>query len=202
MRRLALVTLSLMICLSGSARADGDPDEIGGAQQEAQVQIVDADGFFDENFGDLQEELEAAREEGKRGMLIMFEMAECPFCKRMKRTVLNRSDVQDYFREHFRIISVDTEGDMELTDFEGNTTTEKVFALKQFRVRATPVFLFLDDHGKPLKNGRLTGATKNVDEFLLLGRFIVEGHNESTSFSRFKRQSKTSSLTNTASGPG
>ena len=163
------------------------------------VRTVAAEGFFDENFNDLQQELEIAREEGKIGLLIMFEMDECPFCKRMKRTVLNRSDVQEYFRRHFRIISVDTEGDVEMTDFEGNATTEKTFALKQFRVRATPVFLFVDEHGKPIKNGRLTGATKNADEFLLLGKFIVEGHHQHSSFGRFKRRNRPSGADSGAS---
>lgn len=148
----------------------------------------DAQAFFDETFNDLPQELEITAEEGKLGLLIMFEMDECPFCRRMKQTVLNRSDVQDYFRAHFRIISVDIEGDLELIDFSGTETTQKVFALKQHRVRATPVFLFFDLAGEPLKNGRLTGATKDAAEFLLLGRYIVGKHNDVQSFSRFKRE--------------
>lgn len=188
MRLVAFVVLSLIIAI-GTARADGDPDAIA-AVQGPMVQTVEAEAFFDENFNDLQQELEIAIEEGKSGLLIMFEMDECPFCQRMKRTVLNRSDVQAYFRRHFRIISVDTEGDVEMTDFDGNTTTEKVFSLKQYRVRATPVFLFINAEGKPVKNGRLTGATKSAEEFLLLGRFIVEGHNQRSSFGRFKRQQR------------
>lgn len=148
----------------------------------------DAQAFFDETFNDLQQELEITAEEGKVGLLIMFEMDECPFCRRMKQTALNRSEVQDYFRANFRIISVDIEGDLELIDFSGTETTQKVFALKQHRVRATPVFLFFGLDGEPLKNGRLTGATKDAAEFLLWGRYIVEKHNDTQSFSRFKRK--------------
>ena len=151
-------------------------------------ELRDPAEFFDQSFNDLPAELEVAVEEGKQGVLIMFEMDECPFCHRMKQTVLNRSDVQDYYRSHFHIISVDVEGDLELTDFACNLTSQKEFALKQHRVRATPVFLFFDDQGKPIKRGRFTGATKDADEFLLLGRFIVEGHYKNGSFSRFKRE--------------
>ena len=44
--------------------------------------------FFDETFGDLQEELATAKEQGKKAILIMFEMEECPFCRRMiSRTI-------------------------------------------------------------------------------------------------------------------
>lgn len=146
--------------------------------------------FFDDSLYDMQEEMEIAKEENKKGILIMFEMDECPFCARMKKTVLNQSMVQDYYRKNFRIITVDIEGDVELTDFKGKETTQKDFSLKQYRVRATPVFQFLDLEGKAIKNGRLTGATRNADEFLLLGKYIAEDHNKKMPFSRFKRSQK------------
>ena len=112
------------------------------APQETEIREVK--GFFDETLNDMQEELQNAKDENKKGVLLMFEMDECPFCARMKKTVLNRGMIQDYFKENFRILSVDIEGDLELTDFEGKDTTQKDFSLKQFRVRATPVFQFVD----------------------------------------------------------
>ncbi len=152
------------------------------------VELRDPDShFFDQTFGDFSEELENAREQGKQGILIMFEMDECPFCQRMRRKVLNRSDVQDYFRRHFLIFSVDIEGDVEITDFQGRPTTMKDFAFRQFRVRATPVFQFFDLEGKPIRRGRYTGATRDAEEFLLLGRYIVEGAWKKMSFTRYKR---------------
>ena len=120
----------------------------------------------------------------------MFEMDECPFCHRMKATVLNQPDVQDYFREHFLIFPVDIEGDVEVVDFKGNTTTMKDFAFKQYRVRATPVFAFYDLDGKYIKRARFTGATRDKDEFLLLGRYVVEGAYKKQSFTRYKRSAR------------
>ena len=147
----------------------------------------DAAAFFNETFGDFHEELQNARDQGKKGILLMFEMDECPFCHRMKRTVLNQAAVQDYFHEHFLVFSVDTEGDIEITDFQGNPTTQKDFALKQFRVRATPVFQFVDLDGNPMPRGRYTGATRDTDEFLWLGEYVVGGHAETTTFTQFKK---------------
>jgi thioredoxin-related protein len=147
--------------------------------------------FFDQSFGDFSEELQTAREQGKKGILIMFEMDECPFCHRMKTTVLNRPEVQDFYKKNFLIFSVDIEGDIEITDFKGQPTTMKDFAFKQFRVRATPVFQFFDLQGNPIKRGRYTGATKDAGEFMLLGKYIVEQKYQDTSFSRYKRQMRT-----------
>ena len=66
--------------------------------------------FFQQSLGDLTEELEIAREEGKQGIFIFFEMDECPFCHRMKETVLNQPDVQAYFAERFHSLAMDTKG--------------------------------------------------------------------------------------------
>jgi thioredoxin-related protein len=147
-----------------------------------------AEFFFDHSFGNFHEELETARAEGKQGILIMFEMDECPFCHRMKKTVLNQSEVQDYYKEHFLIFSVDIEGDVEITDFKGQTTSQKDFAFEQFRVRATPVFGFFDLNGNLVT--RYTGATSDLQEFLWLGEFVVKGLYRESNFSRYKRQKK------------
>lgn len=141
--------------------------------------------FFQPKLGDLHGDLATAREEGKLGVLLMFEMDDCPFCQRMRATVLNRAEVQDYFRRHFLIYSIDVKGDVPITDFQGRDTTEKAFALAQ-RARATPVFVFYDLEGQPIT--RFTGATQTVEEFMLLGRYVVEGAYKSMPFNVYKRQ--------------
>ncbi len=144
--------------------------------------------FFDQSFGDFSEELVNAKEAGKQGILIMFEMDECPFCRRMKTTVLNRPEVQDYFKQHFLIFSVDIEGDVEISDFQGQVMPMKDFAFKQYRVRATPVFQFFDLQGKPIKRARFTGATSDSGEFMMLGKYVVDGAYKQGSFTRYKRE--------------
>ncbi len=144
--------------------------------------------FFHDTFGDFREELQTARDEGKQGIFLFFEMDECPFCHRMKDTVLNRSDVQAWFRQHFLAFSVDVEGDIEIIDFQGNTMKQKDFAFRQFGVRATPVLMFFDLDGKPV--ARYTGATADWQEFMLLARYVVEGAYRDQSFSRYKRKAK------------
>jgi len=144
--------------------------------------------FFDQTLGNFQEELQLARDEGKVGVLIMFEMDECPFCHRMKTRVLNQPEVQDYFKQHFQIYAVDIEGDVEITDFKGEAMKEKDFAFKEHKVRATPVFGFFDLEGKMVT--RFTGATNDAQEFLWLGEFVVDQHYKTTNFTRYKRQKK------------
>lgn len=141
--------------------------------------------FFMPKMGDFKDELETAKAEGKQGVLIMFEMDDCPWCTRMKATILNQSSVQDYFRQHFLIFPVDVKGDTPMVDFKGVDTTEKAFALEQ-RARATPVFVFYDLDGNVAT--RFTGTTRSTEEFLLLGRYVVEAAYKSTPFNVYKRQ--------------
>ncbi len=141
--------------------------------------------FFQDTFGDFTEELDEARGSGKKGVVIFFEMDECPFCERMRETVLNRADVQDFYREHFRIFTVDIEGDTEIVDFAGNEMPAKDFAFKINKVRATPVIAFYDLDGRRVV--RFTGAVRNWEEFLWLGEFAAEGYYHKTNFTRFKR---------------
>lgn len=141
--------------------------------------------FFDQAFGNLQDEAQTARDEGKQGVLIMFTQADCPWCEKMRETVLNQVAVQDYFRKHFRILHIDMKGDNPLTDFNGKETTEKDFAFSQ-RVRATPVFAFFGTDGKLLT--KYTGATKDPQEFTWLGEFVVDGAYKTQKFTAYKRE--------------
>ena len=141
--------------------------------------------FFQDTFGDFTEEIEVARTEGKQGIVIFFEMDECPFCERMRENVLNHADVQDYYREHFLIFAVDIEGDTEVVDFTGNTMSAKDFAFKVNKVRATPVIAFYDLDGRRVV--RFTGAVRSKEEFLWLGEFAANGYWRQTNFTRFKR---------------
>jgi len=147
--------------------------------------------FFDNSFGDFSEELDLAKQEGKTGIFIFFEMDECPFCHRMKTTILNQPQVLSFYKKHFKIFPVDIEGDVEMTDFNGNVTTQKDFAFKQYRVRATPVLAFFDLSGKLV--ARYTGPTSSIEEFMMLGEFVVSGDYKNTSFTRYKRERRRAS---------
>ena len=142
--------------------------------------------FFYQSFGDLREEAAAAREAGQTGLFIMFDDEECPWCHKMKTTILNQPQVQDYTRRHFRPIRIDTKGDQPIIDFRGREWLEKDFAFKVFRVRATPVFLFMDLNGKVLH--RHIGVVRDVQEFLWLADYVAQGHYRTKKFTVYKRE--------------
>lgn len=154
--------------------------------------------FFEQSLGDLTEELEIAREEGKRALFVFFEMDECPFCHRMKQAVLSQPEVQAYFKQHFHSLTIDIEGDVEIVDFAGEDTTQKEFARSQ-RVRATPLMAFFDLEGERIF--KYVGATAGVDEFLWMGEYIAEeiylqkdDSGRNIRFTRYKKMKKNGTL--------
>ena len=142
--------------------------------------------FFNKSFNNLNEELQTARDEGKSGIMIMFTEPDCPWCHKMEATILNQKPIQDYYRSHFRILNIDTKGDTLMTNFDEQELAEKDFSLKIHRVRATPVFMFFDTNGKEVM--RYTGAAPNVDEFMMLGEYVVNGEYKNSKFTRYKQQ--------------
>ena len=141
--------------------------------------------FFQPHFGDLKSDIADAGKQGKTGVLLMFEQPDCPFCAHMEDTVLNQIDVQNYFRKHFLIYTMDTRGDDPVTDFGGKDTTARAFSLSQ-RARATPTFIFYGLDGKEM--ARFTGVTRNVGEFMLLGRYVVRGAYKKEPFEIYEKR--------------
>jgi thioredoxin-related protein len=156
------------------------------AAQAAVAAQRDPDAHFFQGFlGDLRAELDGARKEGKKGLVLVYEMEECPFCERLHRTVVNQADVQDYYRRHFVVLRMDIRGDATIAGFDGKEIKESDFAVKS-RVRATPTTVFHGLDGREL--ARFSGLPKDGAEFIQLGRFVAEGHYRSGSFADFKRK--------------
>lgn len=155
--------------------------------------------FFHKSFGDLSEDLAEARSQGKKAVFVFFEMDDCRWCKKMKETVLNQPEVQDWYREHFLNLAVDVEGDVEIHDLQGNPMTEQRFAIvstarnerdlaRSEYKKPTPYFVFFDMQGEPIYS--VPGIIKGVDEFMLLGRFITEGAYKDKSFTDYKKAAR------------
>jgi len=145
--------------------------------------------FFEQTLGNLQDDLQDAKDQGKKGIWLFFEQEECPFCHRMKTLILNQPEVQDYFKKYFIIYPIDIELTTELTDFQGKSTTmKKLFAKIAKNRGATPVLAYFDLTGKMVI--RYTGASTGVEEFLWLGEYASQEMYKKMNFSKFKRMKR------------
>ena len=134
------------------------------------------------------EELEVAIEDGKKGVFVFYHMEECPFCHRMRNTIMTEPDVIELYKTNFMTIMHDIEGSNEIVDFDGTTDTAQNIAEKKYRVRATPVMIVFDVNGKPLV--RYTGPTRTKEEFKWLAEYVLDGSHAKQSFTAYKRARK------------
>ena len=141
--------------------------------------------FFTQSFGDLPEELQTARQQGKQGMLLFFEAEGCPYCQAMLKRVFSQKSVQDWYRERFLSIAIDIHGDVEIKDFDGITLPSKVFS-EQRKVSMTPVLSFIDLNG--IEIYRHLGMVKTPEEFLVMGEYIAGKHYFDTEYKVFAKQ--------------
>ena len=94
-----------------------------------------------DTFKDLREDLDEANSEGKR-LVLMFEQRGCIYCSKMHKDVYSRENVSNYIDENFFVVQLNLHGDLEVTDFDGETLSEKAMARK-WGILFTPTVLYL-----------------------------------------------------------
>ena len=139
--------------------------------------------FFNPFLGDLREELAQARASGRKGLLVMYHFDECPSCQRMRREVLNQSEVQDWFRREFVLVAIDIRGAQPITGLNGVTLAESEYG-RAMTVRGTPSFDFYALDGTLLY--RHVGGLFVPADFLMLGKFITSGAYRARTFQEYR----------------
>ena len=97
------------------------------------AQAAPGDAFFDASLGDYAAELKAARQQGKLGVLLVYEAEGCPFCKRMREQVLSQPEVQQYFQRHFSIFSLDINGSITVTGIDRQAVGQVAANIRRLR---------------------------------------------------------------------
>jgi|TARA_B100002052_G_scaffold296511_1_gene325125 thioredoxin-related protein len=96
--------------------------------------------WFYESFLNLREDISDSSKEGKQ-LVILWEQRGCPYCREMHHVNLRRPEIVNYIRKNFNVIQMNLWGDREVTDVDGEVTTEKKLARK-YRVQFTPTLQY------------------------------------------------------------
>ena len=99
--------------------------------------------WFSVTFRDMEEDIAAAREEGKR-LAIVFEQRGCIYCAAMHEKLLSDPEVRDFIEANFKVVQYNMFGDEEVTDLDGEALTEKT-AARKWGVVFTPTIIFLPE---------------------------------------------------------
>jgi thioredoxin-related protein len=143
---------------------------------------VRADDPAEMQWYDLEEAQRRARSDGKKVLLFM-EAEWCSYCKKMKREVFSRSDVQEVLRSNYYPVKVDIESAKEVT-VNQKTMTERELG-QSLEITATPTIIFLNDQGEIL--GRQPGFIES-GIFTHLLHFVTSEKFDELSFREYLDQ--------------
>ena len=121
---------------------------------EANEEGLHVQPWFHNSFLDLAEDADEAAQAGKQ-LVLIWEQKGCPYCRETHRVNFRIPEIVDYIKKNFVVIQMNLWGDKEVTDFDGEVTTEKKLARK-YRVQYTPTLQFFpaDAGAKTKKPGQ------------------------------------------------
>lgn len=92
---------------------------------------------------DISEDISDAAAESKR-LAIFFEQKGCIYCAKLHENLLSDPEISDYIKANFNIVQMNTFGEEEVIDLDGQVMSEKQ-ALTKWGVMFTPLFLFMSE---------------------------------------------------------
>ncbi len=98
-------------------------------------------------FLDLKEDLAEALKAGKTGLVVLFEQPGCGACRRLHEVNFADKELVDLITANFDVVQINMYGSTEVTDLDGEETTERKLAEKM-RINFTPTTIFVDRAGK------------------------------------------------------
>lgn len=99
--------------------------------------------WMEETFKDLREDLEEANAEGRR-LMVIVEQRGCIYCTKMHEEVFTEPDIAAILGEDYYVVQVNMFGDVEVTDFDGESLPEKA-AVRKWRLNFTPTMMFFPE---------------------------------------------------------
>ena len=152
MRRLSLplsAALAALLALAAPSlrAAERDDPSTYSFDDSPRDEILDYPDWFKESFLDLPDDLDAAVEAGKTGLVVYFGQRRCAYCHKLMDVNFALEDIVEYTRRHFDVVPIDIWGLAEVTDIDGEVLTERDYSLKH-GTNFTPSLIFYDQGGR------------------------------------------------------
>ena len=128
--------------------------------------------WFKVSFLELQEDIQEAAENNKRGLIVYFGQKNCAYCKAQLENNWGRKDILNYTLNNFDVIAINVQGQKAVTGLDSKTYTEKSYAIAQ-NTNFTPSLVFYDLKGKEVL--RLRGYRPPY-QFQAALEYVADGH--------------------------
>ena len=142
-----------------------------------------------DTFKDLGEDLAEANAEGKR-LMVLIEQRGCIYCKKMHEEVFSDQVVSQYIEDHFFVVQINMFGDVDVTDFDGTTLTEKDM-VRRWGALFTPSIYFFpetvasDQTAAEASVANMPGAFGRATTLHLLSWVVEKGYDGDEPFQKY-----------------
>jgi thioredoxin-related protein len=145
--------------------------------------------WMQDTFKDLREDLADANNQGKR-LMVIVEQRGCVYCTKMHEEVFPQPEIEALLTERYFVVQINMFGDVEVTDFDGETLTEKKLARK-WGLLFTPTLIFFPEDVEEGATGpgsavaTMPGAFSKQTTFDLLNWVLELGYDSDESFQKY-----------------
>ncbi len=183
-----LSTLLLLFSISVYATSGTDSNDSSLVFDDTQLdeELVYPD-WFKLSLGDLRDDLEEAKKDGKKGIITYFGQKRCAYCEQFFKTSLADTDIQNYLKKHYDLIAFDIWGIEDIIDTDGKQYTERELSV-HYKTNFTPSLIFYDADGTPVF--RLRGYYPAY-KFRAALQFVAEEFYKKESFSEYFARAET-----------
>jgi len=142
-----------------------------------------------DTFKDLREDLEEANAEGKR-LMLMVEQRGCIYCKKMHEEVYPIPEIAAFIEENFFVVQINMFGDVEVTDFDGETLPEKEMVRKWGALFTPNTMFFPTEVAEDVPAHRaivaqMPGAFGRWTTFNMLNWVVENGYSRDEPFQKY-----------------
>lgn len=143
----SLVAYSLTQPTPGDIPASIDPDAaFDDSQLDEELTYPD---WFKLSIGDLNDDLTAAKQAGKKGIITYFGQKRCAYCEQFINTSMADTDIKNYLLKHYDLIAFDIWSIDDIIDTDGKQYTEHELSV-HYDTNFTPSLVFYDIEGTPV----------------------------------------------------
>lgn len=109
--------------------------------------LLEYPDWFKQSFLALDEDLQEAVDDGKKGIIVYFGQKRCAYCKMLLEVNFQQPDIVRYTRENFDVVPIDIWSPEEVTLPDGRTMTQREYSVGM-QTNFTPSLAFYNTEGK------------------------------------------------------
>ncbi|MFK5986384.1 MAG: thioredoxin fold domain-containing protein [Pseudomonadota bacterium] len=182
---MAKISLFLLLCFVSpfilASENDESFDEFEEFDDRPVISEITHPKWFKESFLDLQDDIQEAKQAGKKGIIVYFGQKHCAYCLALMKNDFGQKDIASYVQNNFDVIAINIWGSKEITTLDGTTMTERQYAMQE-KANLTPSLIFYDNRGK--KAFMLRGYYPPY-KFRAALEFVVEGYYQEENFADY-----------------